>query len=527
MRRIAAVWIVVVMSLGLAAQTPAPEAQPEGADEAKAALSREISAVGNLIETEKYDEALSRAEAALVRFKEDYDLCLYKVQALKGLRRFKDAARAAVKSSRRFPGEGIFLYEGGDCAYRLGNFEGAIKIWSRLFENPEWAGVAAIRAARAHLLRGKEEAAEDVFDRAIEESGAPSAHLLVSSLQAEYDSGDALSRLETLKKIDGKYAGDYEELAKLYRRVSGGRLFRLSSEGDPPFEVPLKEKSERRDIPSLVWGGGDVGTATLGSTAMVVVPVSLNGTKERWMLLDSGAQVILINPQVVEELGLEKISTAHYIGLGAKGAQESGWVLFDSMKIGPVTVSSAPALVIDEKATFWEKVVGIVPTSLFRDFAMQYDRRGGKLTLHPSGTSPESVMKEGTFRVESLWPGKRPYVATTLAGHPDCYFLVDTGAHTTFISAERAESVGITVNSARYATQRGEGLSGTFLSGVAENLTLDLGNARFEMPTVQVAEVGGGDQIECYGILGRLTLDKFEIFFDYHANVVAFRDYDK
>jgi predicted aspartyl protease len=282
---------------------------------------------------------------------------------------------------------------------------------------------------------------------------------------------------------------------------------------ESPTVLPLKERSDER-----------VGVR---SESGVVVPVSLNGAKANWMQVDSGAEVVLITKVAAEALGLKPIASAEYIGLGYKGTRKSGWVLLQSLKIGEFTLKNVPAMLMDKNTDLWKEMSGIIPLSLFKRHAVLFDRRHGKLALYPSGTKPEAVLPTGVFTVKSLWFHGKPFIEVAVKNAPKGFGLLDTGSTSTVVAAEMAPLTGVKANSGKYSGQYGIGLSGGISTGVADKVFLTFGTFRIEMPTALVDELGTFAEIDTQVLLGRDLLDNFLMFFDYPANVIAFKAYDK
>ncbi len=487
-----------------------------------------LQEIGLLLEGEKYEEALQSAEAGLQAEPDNPGYAAGKIRALLGLNRPQEAARMAVPWASRFPDRPELRYYAGEAAFQMLLVPQAVQNWTVLLSNPSWRDRACARAVFALRASGKEEEASALLERTLSLSEKPSPELLRLALGLAKTGEEGVMRAEALLAADPAGKDEYEGLKRLYGAVGKGRLFDEKLEASYPVALPLKEKSEYRDVSALTWGFGDAGTGSVTTSTRVVTPVAVNGTKDRLVLLDSGSDTLLLSPKWVKELGLQPVATASYLGLGYLGAQKSNWVILDRLAFGPLTLRNVPALVLSEKEDFFKEVGGIVPLSLFRHHGLLYDRRRSKLVLHPSGTPPKEALGPEAFTVKSLWPYDRPFVAATLQGKPERFFMVDTGAYTTFIAAERAAEAGVRVNSGRYGAQTGSGLSGAFTSGVATDVVLLLGNARFDMQTVQVTPLGGGWGLPLYGILGRRDiLDLFAVWFDYRANTVAFAPYER
>jgi predicted aspartyl protease len=486
----------------------------------------QATAAADLSSKEKYAEALTIVDQALTATPDNPDLLQQKVVALLGLGRNMEALRIAVPAAGRFTDRPIFRFQAGEAAAAMGMMPEAVRMWSALYANPEWGSLAYAEAAGALLAVGKDDEARKLTDDALAKVPNPSVELLLRFLQTHDTAEEGVKITDRLAQVDPANKADYESLKQLYVTVGSGPLNEVVPPEKLPATISLKEKSEFVDMSGLTWGGGDDSAAVSTSTS-VVVPASFNGGKEKLMVLDSGAETVLVSPGLVKELELQPVATAQYIGLGHKGAQKSSWVLIKTLKLGPVTVKNVPAMVIDKKSDFWKDISGIVPMSLLKEFALSYDRRKGRLGLYASGSKPEDAMGAGTFTAKSLWFDGKPYVSTTIQGKPDLWCMLDTGSSKTFIASERVKDLGITVNTSRYDRQQFLGLSGSLQVGVATDVNLSFGTAQFKLPTVHVAPVGSTGMVDTYGLVGRTLLDLFAMWFDYRANTVAFKGYDK
>ncbi len=274
------------------------------------------------------------------------------------------------------------------------------------------------------------------------------------------DVAEGVKLSDRLIKADPSNKGEYDALKDIFEAAGSGSLFEEAPIKSLPVTIPIKEKSEYKDLSSLTWGSRDIGTDRVSTTTQVVVPCSIDGSSDMPVLLDSGSDTMLVSPEWVKKLGLKPVATAEYVGLGVRGPQKSNWVLLKKVEIGPVTIKNVPAMVISENEDFFKRVGGILPLSILRHHALLYDRRHSKLVLYPSGTSPASVLGKGTYVVKSLWPYDKPFVQVSINGHRGLYCMVDTGAYTTHLSLNKMEALDIKPNSGRYSSATGSGLSG-------------------------------------------------------------------
>jgi predicted aspartyl protease len=498
----------------LAAQVaPAP---PSGAD-------KPPSAGRSLLKEKKYAEALPALEQEILKSPEDPNLHAAKLEALLATGRYAETAKLALGLVAKFPDHPEFRMDLGEAAFGMGMVAQAAKTWAALAKDKALGSKAVAQAVRAYCAVGKEEEARKLLADALVGNENPSPALLRLQMAFCRTGTEGTKIAEALEKAVPDHKEEYEALRKLFSQAGDGPWVGESPPPAGPVTVPLKEKSERVEFSSLVWGSS--GSDEISTSTRVLLPATFKDGKERWMLLDSGASVAMVSRFLAKDLGLEAISTAEYIGLGERGAQSSSWVLIPEMHVGELIFKNVPAILIDDKTDFWEKTGGILPVELFRHFAVQYDRRHSKLTLHPSGTTPEAAMGADSFSVNSLWFDGNPYIETTLQGQKGAYFLLDTGASTTFLDSRRTGNLGIKMNQTRYAPQTGVGMSGSFQSGVAVDVVLLFGNTRYDFPTIHALPLGWDSDLPCYGIMGRSMLDKFSIFFDYTKNVLAFKPY--
>ena len=485
------------------------------------------SAARQLLDQDKYSEALATAEAALKANPASVDDQAYRIEALMGLDRTMEALRYAVPLAGQHPERPDLRYRVGQCAYNLGMFPQAVQAWAALYTCPDkdWAGLAYRQSARTLAIQGKELEARKLVSDALAKWPQPPVSLLRYSLETDPSVVNGLKQADQLMALDPKNKAEYESLKSIFAAAGEGELFQEAAAGASPVTVKLKEKSETRSLSYLYWGSMDSGTAEVTSSSRVVLATALNGTKERWMLLDSGSDMVLVSKTVVKDLGLQPVSAASYIGIGYEGVKNSSWVLIKDLTVGEFSMKNVPAMVIEDNDDFWKENGGILPLSLFSAHGVLYDRRKGKLTLYPSGTKPDMALPGGSFSVKSLWYSGKPHVEVKVQDKAGLNFLLDTGAWTTFIAGQYAQELGVHVNRAA-ESKHTMGLSGSALSGQANDVTLWLGPARFKLSPCQVMEVFQGGA-KTYGDLGRNILDQFAIYFDYRSNVVAFKAYDR
>jgi hypothetical protein len=388
----------------------------------------------------------------------------------------------------------------------------------------------------------------------------PPASLVVLDIQLTGNAKQGKDLLDKVKPTDSSVTGEVAELKALFS-AAGGDLNQVALAGKTPAVIKIKEKTERVETTSLSWGGSGAGpvytpgggagaavssstqgygagmkdtsqnegnrTGTISSAPRAVVEAKLDAKREEYMVLDSSSDAVLISARVAKKLDAKNITPGAYTGIGLSSPVASDWIMLSKIEVGPVTFTNVPALVIDEKTAYWKETGGVLPLWLFRDYALHYDRRHSKLTLYPTGTSPDAVLGQGAMRVNTLWYGGKPFVETRIQNRPLCFMLLSTSNVGSYLEERRAADMGIDLSTSKYGTQNAQGLFGIIASGVAEKVSLDIGTTRINLPTILVADLCPNNQLECYGVLGRNILDLFDIYLDYHADVVALKGYEK
>lgn len=395
---------------------------------------------------------------------------------------------------------------------------------------------------------------------AMQKVPAPTAELLKANLLLDMGKESGLSTLARLKSVDSANAAKYDALSKVYAAAEGG-LCQESLEGKLPSVIDLKEKSERSETATMNWGGPPTGSSTTSlapsnsairggsqgygagpkntsgtegaktnvmfAPGRVLVQARINGEKAEPMAIDTATPTVLIAPKRAKSLNLQILGPGEYGGVGLTAPVSTDWVLIKELKVGPVTFKNVPALIIDEKTDFWKDTSGVIPMLMFRHYGLHYDRRHSKLTLLSPGTSPDEALGTGNVQMRALWLGAVPYLETRIQSKPGCFMKVATLTYGSYVEDRRAEDLGVTQRNSRAGIPKERGLFNIFSSAVADNVTLDLGSTRINLPTVLVADLCPDCQVDCSGLLGRNILDLFDMYIDYSTGMLSLKGYEK
>ena len=508
-----AVWAAVPCAAQQAAASPVAPASP-------------LEAASSQLKAGNYAEALKTAEEAIPKDPRPFELQVVKVDALMGLRRYQEAGNQAWLLANQHPERPELRLKAGLSAYRCGAYPPSAKAWALLTQVPGWAPHGYHLGIQCALSLGDKLTARDILKEGLAKVTPPSQEMMDDMLQIENDPKVCLPALDAYLKSSPKDAAFYVAQRALYAAAGDGQLFQCDAAPQGPIQIPLQEKSEQLSIPVTTTTSSDQvsGWNDMQTSTSVVLPVAINGGSTQWPILDSGSAFMMVSQETAQQLKLQPVSAGQYAGMSGESAS-TDWVLLQKVQIGPLTFYNVPAMLVAKKSDFRAKR-GVVPLSLFRDWAVHYDRRHSKLELLPSGTDPEQVMGKGTFKVRSLWFWGKPYVYARIKETGGLPCQLDTGAFATSVAAEHAAEAGVRPNTGKYNNQTVLGATGVVSTGVAEKVQVSIGIANFNLNTVQVLPLNMDRELTpVYGNVGREILDLFEIFFDYPKNTVAFKAY--
>jgi len=170
--------------------------------------------------------------------------------------------------------------------------------------------------------------------------------------------------------------------------------------------------------------------------AGVLLHVRINGRRPLRLVLDSGAEFIVIGAKIARPLGLSSGSEMDLVGLGTKPAKVG---MAQSVDVGPVSFRNCRVALVDGKVI--EGADGVIPLSMFSDFLVRLDLPERTLGLIPyrGEQGPAAFSHRAAARGDLL------LVRTTLNRKHDGYVVLDTGA---FCSAASREVAG-TLSSSR------------------------------------------------------------------------------
>ncbi len=450
-------------------------------------ISAAVSGLSWLAEG-RVGEALPLLEAGMREQPHDPAIATGRLQCLYLMGRWGEALDLAKALAQRFPGDpGIRLLE-GDVLLASFRAREAVEVWRPLLDDERAAPRALPKMLAALLLQRR----------------FPDVSALLAQVR---DRGIPVS-------------DDALRLVAQQASCADSRAALLSLNQSHPESLQAKEEWQTREAlcsrggSSVVLPGEfpDVIPATPDGLAL---KVRLAGKRDGRLQLDTGTDVLLLDPKVARSLELDTIGRAEVAGMGGGDLRARGMVALPTLEAGHLRANNLPALLADDERLEERGRSGIVGLSPFLDGVADWDRRGSRLTLWRTGTPAKQVLgKEPTADLPVLWVRGIPLVPVTVDGKGPYPFILDTGADATLLSEEGTRALGMHLNSGKFQAGVGRGASGPFLTGFVEAVRVGFAGREEPFPWLRVADIPRRFPLPVFGVLGMDVLSTYRIVFD-------------
>ena len=216
------------------------------------------------------------------------------------------------------------------------------------------------------------------------------------------------------------------------------------------------------------------------------------------LLLDTGAQGMLITPGIAEALRLPVQGVTRIYGTG--GSQESPVVLATGLRLAGRAMPDqlAPVAMFPVKLQAEPPFAGLVGASVLARFDLDLNVPAGRIGLWPPGCAPQVQGMSVPLRVT---PTGEAYVPVRVNGAP-LAALLDTGSRATLLGQAAARRLGVR---APVSANTARGIDGERLPLEHTRVMLGLGEepARGTPVSVTPLELDRGDMLLGLDVLGR------------------------
>ncbi|HTQ87164.1 MAG TPA: pepsin/retropepsin-like aspartic protease family protein [Candidatus Solibacter sp.] len=257
-----------------------------------------------------------------------------------------------------------------------------------------------------------------------------------------------------------------------------------------------------------------------GRAMGVMLKTRINGGRPLRLILDSGAEHLVISREIAKATGLAPIADLAMIGFGRKSEGSAQIAVAKWVDVGPLAFEDCPVDIMDRRVVAGAD--GVVPLSLFSDFLVRLDFPGRVLDLMPyseAGDAPDGFVHVRSIRAAL-------FVETRLNGSHNGYFLLDTGAAHNALSSMAAQELGGPGVNARTRMVQGAG-------GVSEvqamNSRVRFGVAKQEIVSddvvlVNLDNLSRHNGLNVAGLLGYPALRRYVVTVNYRDSLVRMEE---
>jgi Aspartyl protease len=239
----------------------------------------------------------------------------------------------------------------------------------------------------------------------------------------------------------------------------------------------------------------------------VLLKVRINGGRPLGLVLDSGADLIVIGAKAARSAGISGESATDLVGLGSRPARVG---LAKTVDIGPVSFRKCPVGVVEGQVV--EGADGVIPLSLFSEFRLRLDLPKNRLELipYPDEHGPAIPPSSAQRRHHLLM------VAAVLNGNRNGYVVLDTAAFCSGISRKVARTlIGFPTMpevplAAGTGAATGQRVSSFVHFAIAEQDLIPQ-----EVVAMDLSNVSRHYGVEIMGVLGFPALSNYVLTIDY------------
>lgn len=525
--RIFVAFCLSAMALGQAASD---SAKPPATASAAESPNDAIASAQALLTKGKFEDAAAAFKTIVAKNPSSVEAQVGLVRSLLRAHQLDEAQDAGKNAVAAVPSSALLHAVMGDVAFRAGRFgeaeseyRTALKLDSnsargmfgmaRMFDLVSMHKSAKAALAKAHEL--------DPGDKQIDEQW-------VSSLPR-------VQRLDVMKKRVGDHPSDREaNRINLLTAMVQKKPWVLTS-GVKPAEIKMTL------VGNKLAGAYDInrnGPVNIGKG--YGVSVKFNDRASADLLLDTGAEGIVIGSKLAEKAGVVKIADSYFGGIGDKGPVEGyvGWV--DKIKIGDVEFRDCIVEVSNRSNVIDE--AGLIGTAVFDKFLITLDFRERKLLLatlpkNPAAAPPQEADDEAPqdryiapeiqsyTRVFVL--GDHLFVPVVVSDKATGNFMVDTGADINSMSPRLAAQVTKASDDHEQVVKGVSGKVAQVLTG--QKAILQIAKIRIEshdLPVFATDNQSNAFGTEIAGFIGIRTLSQMKLTIDYRDGLINLEVYE-
>jgi hypothetical protein len=271
-----------------------------------------------------------------------------------------EEAEAALEGD---PDSAELRYELANLHYQAGHFAAAKETLQPLLDTGEASDDAKLLMGELEYLTGNYAAAEEILLDLKETSSDMMAQIMaqVKLVFVYYQTNEYAKSQDLLQGMEGQIQLPTLDLMKGYGE-------------ERPYQIDWNGQTET-SLPFVI------------ADPLPIVEVEVDG-EPIYALLDTGGDAFIVDSELAASLGIEPLAT--FIGTYAGGLQaETSYAKADSLKLGDVTITSVPVMVLPTErfsAGFAEgqyPIRGILGTATLRQLLSTIDYENEQIILRP------------------------------------------------------------------------------------------------------------------------------------------------
>jgi predicted aspartyl protease len=279
-----------------------------------------------------------------------------------------------------------------------------------------------------------------------------------------------------------------------------------------------------RPAPGTHWQDGDdtVPVQRMPSGHLMIHP-TLDGQDVGWFVLDTGAGMATLSPDVADALGMEAFGSEMIMGVGGPGgtaALRTGATLeLGPLQIDDIVWNQSAGHLARMDGMVEETIVGVLGWDLLARAAVQLDPEASTLTLRPPGgfevPADESVELFIEWRV--------PNVEVRYEGDRSGILMIDTGAGSfgAFFMSAWVQRLGL-LEGRETEPAEGRGIGGNITVEVGTLNWIEVAGHRIENPRVGFSTGEDFEDDPYYqGVLGNPVLGQFRLTLDFQRGLLG------
>ena len=250
----------------------------------------------------------------------------------------------------------------------------------------------------------------------------------------------------------------------------------------------------------------------------------LNGNDDGWFFLDTGAEVMVLDPAIAKKYGAKTVGKENVSGV--VGSVTTEFVQGIEFQLGPATLKNPTYMQLDMtdfSKALGIKLAGICGYDLIGRLSLDIDPSRNMIGVYQPGKAP---LPDGAAWTNFVFHGSVPSLICKFEGDHDGLFSLDTGSGSTVDFFSPTVKKFELLKDRKVANSRTGGAGGSTISKTGTVEWFQIGSKRFEKPraTFQITDKGAFASPFADGNIGMGFLGKFRMILDYQSSRIAFID---